>query len=126
MVSTTFPPTDLFLPFSFLSQSVHLLEEDESLYCISAWNDQVSQCVCVLSSSLLCILLKQAASCPSSHSYSVFSTTPLSHQAWERGALGIQLSETPNQHSQWSRWVGDSEICSPERITSELCTLIPS
>lgn len=27
---------------SFLSQSIHLLDEDESLYCISAWNDQVS------------------------------------------------------------------------------------
>nr|XP_033772478.1 protein O-linked-mannose beta-1,2-N-acetylglucosaminyltransferase 1 isoform X1 [Geotrypetes seraphini] len=26
--------------FSFLSQTLHLLEEDESLYCISAWNDQ--------------------------------------------------------------------------------------
>uniref|UniRef100_A0A8C4ERH7 Protein O-linked-mannose beta-1,2-N-acetylglucosaminyltransferase n=1 Tax=Dicentrarchus labrax TaxID=13489 RepID=A0A8C4ERH7_DICLA len=26
--------------FSFLSQTVHLLNEDESLYCISAWNDQ--------------------------------------------------------------------------------------
>ncbi|XP_010225969.1 PREDICTED: protein O-linked-mannose beta-1,2-N-acetylglucosaminyltransferase 1 [Tinamus guttatus] len=26
--------------FSFLSQSIYLLEEDESLYCISAWNDQ--------------------------------------------------------------------------------------
>ncbi|XP_011802045.1 PREDICTED: protein O-linked-mannose beta-1,2-N-acetylglucosaminyltransferase 1 isoform X1 [Colobus angolensis palliatus] len=26
--------------FSFLSQSIHLLEEDDSLYCISAWNDQ--------------------------------------------------------------------------------------
>uniref|UniRef100_UPI00398F03BB protein O-linked-mannose beta-1,2-N-acetylglucosaminyltransferase 1 isoform X2 n=1 Tax=Pristiophorus japonicus TaxID=55135 RepID=UPI00398F03BB len=26
--------------FSFLSQTIHLLEEDESLYCISAWNDQ--------------------------------------------------------------------------------------
>lgn len=26
---------------SFLSQSIYLLEEDESLYCISAWNDQV-------------------------------------------------------------------------------------
>nr|XP_020142061.1 LOW QUALITY PROTEIN: protein O-linked-mannose beta-1,2-N-acetylglucosaminyltransferase 1-like [Microcebus murinus] len=26
--------------FSFLSQSIHLLEEDGSLYCISAWNDQ--------------------------------------------------------------------------------------
>uniref|UniRef100_A0A4W3HTK9 Alpha-1,3-mannosyl-glycoprotein 2-beta-N-acetylglucosaminyltransferase n=1 Tax=Callorhinchus milii TaxID=7868 RepID=A0A4W3HTK9_CALMI len=26
--------------FSFLSQTTHLLEEDESLYCISAWNDQ--------------------------------------------------------------------------------------
>ncbi|XP_064137975.1 protein O-linked-mannose beta-1,2-N-acetylglucosaminyltransferase 1 isoform X3 [Loxodonta africana] len=25
---------------SFLSQSIHLLEEDDSLYCISAWNDQ--------------------------------------------------------------------------------------
>uniref|UniRef100_UPI00398E9439 protein O-linked-mannose beta-1,2-N-acetylglucosaminyltransferase 1 isoform X4 n=1 Tax=Pristiophorus japonicus TaxID=55135 RepID=UPI00398E9439 len=27
--------------FSFLSQTIHLLEEDESLYCISAWNDQL-------------------------------------------------------------------------------------
>ena len=27
--------------FSYLSQSVRLLEEDDSLYCISAWNDQV-------------------------------------------------------------------------------------
>lgn len=26
--------------FSFLSQSIHLLEEDSSVYCISAWNDQ--------------------------------------------------------------------------------------
>ncbi|CAH2310683.1 O-linked-mannose beta-1,2-N-acetylglucosaminyltransferase 1 [Pelobates cultripes] len=26
--------------FSFLSQTIYLLEEDESLYCISAWNDQ--------------------------------------------------------------------------------------
>lgn len=26
---------------SFLSQSIHLLEEDDSVYCISAWNDQV-------------------------------------------------------------------------------------
>ncbi|XP_043941881.1 protein O-linked-mannose beta-1,2-N-acetylglucosaminyltransferase 1 [Protopterus annectens] len=26
--------------FSFLSQTIHLFEEDESLYCISAWNDQ--------------------------------------------------------------------------------------
>ena len=26
--------------FSYLSQSVRLLEEDDSLYCISAWNDQ--------------------------------------------------------------------------------------
>nr|XP_025037576.1 protein O-linked-mannose beta-1,2-N-acetylglucosaminyltransferase 1 [Pelodiscus sinensis] len=26
--------------FSFLSQSIYLLEEDDSLYCISAWNDQ--------------------------------------------------------------------------------------
>ncbi|XP_058299330.1 protein O-linked-mannose beta-1,2-N-acetylglucosaminyltransferase 1 isoform X2 [Hylobates moloch] len=26
--------------FSFLSQSIHLLEEDDSLFCISAWNDQ--------------------------------------------------------------------------------------
>lgn len=29
------------LPLSFLSQSIHLLEEDSSVYCISAWNDQV-------------------------------------------------------------------------------------
>ncbi|XP_030583613.1 protein O-linked-mannose beta-1,2-N-acetylglucosaminyltransferase 1 isoform X1 [Archocentrus centrarchus] len=26
--------------FSFLSQTIHLLDEDDSLYCISAWNDQ--------------------------------------------------------------------------------------
>ncbi|XP_062853161.1 protein O-linked-mannose beta-1,2-N-acetylglucosaminyltransferase 1 [Trichomycterus rosablanca] len=26
--------------YSFLSQTIHLLNEDESLYCISAWNDQ--------------------------------------------------------------------------------------
>ncbi|XP_071402243.1 protein O-linked-mannose beta-1,2-N-acetylglucosaminyltransferase 1 [Centroberyx affinis] len=26
--------------FSFLSQTIHLLNEDDSLYCISAWNDQ--------------------------------------------------------------------------------------
>nr|XP_036877809.1 protein O-linked-mannose beta-1,2-N-acetylglucosaminyltransferase 1 isoform X1 [Manis javanica] len=26
--------------FGFLSQSIHLLEEDDSVYCISAWNDQ--------------------------------------------------------------------------------------
>uniref|UniRef100_A0A8C2Q7R9 Protein O-linked-mannose beta-1,2-N-acetylglucosaminyltransferase n=1 Tax=Cyprinus carpio TaxID=7962 RepID=A0A8C2Q7R9_CYPCA len=26
--------------FSFLSQTIHLLQEDDSLYCISAWNDQ--------------------------------------------------------------------------------------
>lgn len=27
--------------FSFLSQTIHLLDQDDSLYCISAWNDQV-------------------------------------------------------------------------------------
>ena len=27
--------------FSFFSQTVRLLEEDPSIYCISAWNDQV-------------------------------------------------------------------------------------
>ncbi|XP_029356716.1 protein O-linked-mannose beta-1,2-N-acetylglucosaminyltransferase 1 isoform X2 [Echeneis naucrates] len=26
--------------FSFLSQTIHLLDEDDSFYCISAWNDQ--------------------------------------------------------------------------------------
>ncbi|XP_072294892.1 protein O-linked-mannose beta-1,2-N-acetylglucosaminyltransferase 1 [Eucyclogobius newberryi] len=26
--------------FSFLSQTLHLLQEDDTLYCISAWNDQ--------------------------------------------------------------------------------------
>ncbi|KAA0712945.1 Protein O-linked-mannose beta-1,2-N-acetylglucosaminyltransferase 1 [Triplophysa tibetana] len=26
--------------FSFLSQTIHLLSDDDSLYCISAWNDQ--------------------------------------------------------------------------------------
>jgi hypothetical protein len=38
-----FPLSELFNPgsLSFLSQSIHLLEEDDSLYCISAWNDQV-------------------------------------------------------------------------------------
>lgn len=27
---------------SYFSQTVHLMKEDSSLYCISAWNDQVS------------------------------------------------------------------------------------
>ncbi|KAK3574723.1 hypothetical protein QTP86_015383, partial [Hemibagrus guttatus] len=27
--------------YSFLSQTIHLLNEDESIYCISAWNDQL-------------------------------------------------------------------------------------
>ena len=27
--------------FSFFSQTIHLLEEDNTIYCISAWNDQV-------------------------------------------------------------------------------------
>uniref|UniRef100_A0A6I8RNW5 Protein O-linked-mannose beta-1,2-N-acetylglucosaminyltransferase n=1 Tax=Xenopus tropicalis TaxID=8364 RepID=A0A6I8RNW5_XENTR len=31
---------DIKLMIVFLSQTIHLLEEDESLYCISAWNDQ--------------------------------------------------------------------------------------
>lgn len=35
--------TRVYSFLSFLSQSIHLLEEDESLYCISAWNDQVGQ-----------------------------------------------------------------------------------
>ena len=26
--------------FSYFSQTVHLMAKDESLYCISAWNDQ--------------------------------------------------------------------------------------
>uniref|UniRef100_A0A3P8SAS0 Protein O-linked-mannose beta-1,2-N-acetylglucosaminyltransferase n=1 Tax=Amphiprion percula TaxID=161767 RepID=A0A3P8SAS0_AMPPE len=30
----------LFFPLSFLSQTIYLLDEDDSLYCISAWNDQ--------------------------------------------------------------------------------------
>lgn len=32
----------LCFPCSFLSQTTHLLDEDDSLYCISAWNDQAS------------------------------------------------------------------------------------
>ena len=28
-------------PFSYFSQTVHLMKEDSTLYCISAWNDQV-------------------------------------------------------------------------------------
>uniref|UniRef100_A0A2K5MGJ7 Protein O-linked-mannose beta-1,2-N-acetylglucosaminyltransferase n=1 Tax=Cercocebus atys TaxID=9531 RepID=A0A2K5MGJ7_CERAT len=41
-VSLSLPLPELFDPacLSFLSQSIHLLEEDDSLYCISAWNDQ--------------------------------------------------------------------------------------
>ncbi|CAO2588587.1 Protein O-linked-mannose beta-1,2-N-acetylglucosaminyltransferase 1 [Lemmus lemmus] len=40
-VSTTEEDLDIAVDFfSFLSQSIHLLEEDDSLYCISAWNDQ--------------------------------------------------------------------------------------
>ena len=35
--------------FSFFSQTVRLLEEDPSIYCISAWNDQVSQSISILS-----------------------------------------------------------------------------
>ena len=31
--------------FSYFSQTVRLLEEDSSLYCVSAWNDQVSTVV---------------------------------------------------------------------------------
>ncbi|KAB0399858.1 hypothetical protein E2I00_002231 [Balaenoptera physalus] len=31
---------DLDIAVDFFSQSIHLLEEDDSLYCISAWNDQ--------------------------------------------------------------------------------------
>ncbi|CAG5862791.1 unnamed protein product [Menidia menidia] len=38
-VSTSTPP---LLRAHFLSQTIHLLDEDDSLYCISAWNDQVS------------------------------------------------------------------------------------
>uniref|UniRef100_A0A8C2WZ74 Protein O-linked-mannose beta-1,2-N-acetylglucosaminyltransferase n=1 Tax=Cyclopterus lumpus TaxID=8103 RepID=A0A8C2WZ74_CYCLU len=30
----------LSISLSFLSQTLHLLDEDDSLYCISAWNDQ--------------------------------------------------------------------------------------
>uniref|UniRef100_A0A3Q1CLE4 Protein O-linked-mannose beta-1,2-N-acetylglucosaminyltransferase n=1 Tax=Amphiprion ocellaris TaxID=80972 RepID=A0A3Q1CLE4_AMPOC len=30
----------LFFSLSFLSQTIYLLDEDDSLYCISAWNDQ--------------------------------------------------------------------------------------
>ena len=33
--------------FSFFSQTVRLLEEDPSIYCISAWNDQVVKSFCV-------------------------------------------------------------------------------
>lgn len=33
---------NIFCFCSFLSQTIHLLDEDDSLYCISAWNDQVS------------------------------------------------------------------------------------
>ena len=29
--------------FSYFSQLLPLMEEDESLYCVSAWNDQVSR-----------------------------------------------------------------------------------
>ena len=31
---------DLSLSHSYFSQTVHLMEEDSSIYCISAWNDQ--------------------------------------------------------------------------------------
>lgn len=41
---------------SFLSQSIHLLEEDESLYCISAWNDQVGQGRMVEQGHLPCVV----------------------------------------------------------------------
>nr|XP_006825422.1 PREDICTED: protein O-linked-mannose beta-1,2-N-acetylglucosaminyltransferase 1-like [Saccoglossus kowalevskii] len=32
--------------FSYFSQTVHLLEEDDSIYCISAWNDQGYEHTC--------------------------------------------------------------------------------
>ena len=30
---------------SYFQQLLPVLENDESLYCISAWNDQVTQCI---------------------------------------------------------------------------------
>ncbi|XP_070563050.1 protein O-linked-mannose beta-1,2-N-acetylglucosaminyltransferase 1-like [Ptychodera flava] len=32
--------------FSYFSQTIHLLEEDDSIYCISAWNDQGYEHTC--------------------------------------------------------------------------------
>ncbi len=37
-VTTAAPPPPSVI--SYFSQTVHLLEEDPSIYCISAWNDQ--------------------------------------------------------------------------------------
>jgi len=31
---------------SYFSQTLHLLEQDESIYCISAWNDMVIDVLC--------------------------------------------------------------------------------
>ena len=38
--------------FSFFSQTVRLLEEDPSIYCISAWNDQVVKDINFINSEL--------------------------------------------------------------------------
>ena len=38
--------------FSFFSQTVRLLEEDPSIYCISAWNDQVVEDINFIHSEL--------------------------------------------------------------------------
>lgn len=38
----------LFTFPSYFSQTLRLLEEDESIYCISAWNDQVSRNIFML------------------------------------------------------------------------------
>ena len=33
---------------SYFSQTIGLMGKDDSIYCISAWNDLVSVCMCVL------------------------------------------------------------------------------
>jgi len=38
---------------SYFSQTVHLLEQDDSIYCISAWNDLV---ICLINVQYYCRL----------------------------------------------------------------------
>ena len=46
----------LVIVYSYFSQTAHLLDKDSSLYCISAWNDFVSNSVMYLKLNMRWIL----------------------------------------------------------------------